>query len=337
MTSALWPPDTDNPVEWLTRVILRLRAHRESVHAQFDALIKTTANPPADNQPATLVQYLKACSSIIEKQLIVEARRFSKSEWLWRLRRLPDEVYEDGAQVRGGLFERSLAEIVSQFGGTDASSIAPIDGTYECNEDLFSECLRFVAAIQYFATVLWLLRSTSRGFEIAFYPGDSLPRDNRTPEQREAERIFMNRIYNTGSRFMSRSGTDLYRKGRNCDDAGTVLVIRRTNVEIKEIESDEDGVLYKDTIARCYVPTLVDLSRVAAFSLRLNKVGFQWPNADFGIVTLALRLSSRLWIRKRTTWLCLLTYGYVSFEREFFLNTVRWQWPYLLEDMRVVR
>lgn len=310
----------------------RLQRQEEIVRRRFTALIRADVIRPVGGDAADIIRYLRKCSGAIAQSLIQSAAAYSKSRWLWYLRRVPDELFErPGHLLPGGGYNRNVAEVLSGIGGRPPSS-GHVGTGYPFDGAIADVVLRFVAGANYLSRVHLLTRNGSRGVHLSLTDDSELPTETWTHLQAEALRLYAQRRVPSGGRFLAKAGTELATRVSNPSQPNVVLGVGPILRRWLDLDDDLAEALEQRRIPQGYVPMLFDIRRVQ--QLAAASAGrIRWPSDDFAVAALAARFAVFLARKDPWTWASTLALGYVSIDYDHLIEWVESIWSATLAGM----
>lgn len=154
----------------------RMPWHEAQQRARLSSLIQSRVVRPVGGGNEAVFYYLSRCHETIARQLTADAAVYSKTQWLWYLRRLQDRFFDpDARAIHGAPYERSIAEALSALGGAESCSSLVVDHGYELNDIVSETIQRFVAGMNCLSHVNWLMRCASRGSRLVSSERSEIP------------------------------------------------------------------------------------------------------------------------------------------------------------------
>src|SRR5712691_2618949 len=96
-------------------------------------VLKKAERPPTMSgnrwDAPTITPYLICCRNVVEQELIASVAGYNCLRWLWYLRRLPRHIFQGVLPTTYG-YDTALAEILSGYGGTEATAHVSIGSTH---------------------------------------------------------------------------------------------------------------------------------------------------------------------------------------------------------------
>jgi hypothetical protein len=284
--------------------------------------------------PLEVERYLLSCHDLTYHRAIALASSRSTTEWLCTLRSLPLEFVGTATdRATGSHFEHNLAETIASIGGLECSPVSPDGRRYPERPDDAILLGTFLASVSYLRGVDWLLRCNARDVRMFFRPGDQLPYDAYTQEQREGTSLYVRRANGAGNRTLARAGV-LLAKGRRSIAARRTEVlgvarIRPTNVTINW--AYEDGHLESETMPALFAVSSIDLAEVAAVHENLFGGNPAWLPDGFFAAVLCMRLFVDL-VNGSHSAKAAHQFGFLSFDTGYFEELIAPRMPQALED-----
>jgi len=296
----------------------------------------------------TAYKYLLDAHTIVSRHLIAEAGCFSRTQWLWYLRRVPNLVFSDppGNEKSSTGFVRGIAEVLSSLGGLPESDPRQITSAYLWDRTVVGRLLHFSAGVHYLTAIDWLLRCAGRGVELRLSPNSELPNALGTPQASAADKFYIDRLASQG-RLFRRSGVDNLEWVSNSREKLCVLVVGRndetTPTYVKELLSPEcleslhediEGGQVPDRILVNYINGLVDPEKQSKFIQSLQGSMPGWPNPEFYLVLMAARFALQAHRKLSAALLSTLEVGYWSVYTDTLERGVSAELPEIINEMR---
>lgn len=276
-------------------------------------LLKCVSTKDVSDHPR-LCAYLEKCHDLVEAKLIEAASYYSKLQWFWYLRRLPQVVFE-GALSSTLPYDSGLAETLSAIAGRQ-EEIRQRETEllrYDINRSIMRRVLRFAYGIRFLSQIHSAFRRAGKSQPFEFKPGDALPQFDHSEAVEEAIRIYDDRMVARNT-TLGRTGTNLTNLYvSETDSENSILLVYRLH-DPRPFPCwiyDKEGHKQEVTVLARFRPSFETLPGLKELNERLgeNLTGL-WPPTILALVYL-LKLATYLISTGSHSLSKSLEYGYI--------------------------
>jgi hypothetical protein len=281
--------------------------------------------------------YLTCMRQTIERMLAEDAARFSKTRWLWMLRRVPDPVFEGNIPTTRP-YQASLADAVSGAFGSDNPE-RPFEDSehsirFKLDGSALPRLLRFAELVTWLSQSHVLWRFSGKGVRFLFAQRSALPAPVPTKDQDECIRLYDERFDKSLTLFGT-VGTAISSETDMSDNG--FLVSFFSNAEWVQIPVHVQGENMEVKVLKRFLPEMISLDGLAKLNEDARLDGLAWWRPSATAVLALSRGMFRILASSGNSFVSLLRYGYVFINEEYFLEVFSNGWNVIFEDvLRVV-
>jgi hypothetical protein len=324
----------EKPKVWVDTARVELRRALAAVppnseliaRSDIEALIRKRVGFPPFDEPdgwsaVTISPYLSAVRQCVEQYMFELVQSHASAEWLWFLRRVPDEAFAGSLPTTFG-YKAGLADVASGLSTREAGPI-PLSSQAICfdiNESMVRLLVRFLTGVSYLFGIHVRLRFAGKGATFKKPLGNGvIPQYYVTQEIRQAIELYDMRVARSQT-SLGRVGTEISAK---TDDTDSMMVVHRT-MPPRYIDTPiGQDVAFVETR---FVPKFVSLDALQRLNRDLQLgVTAMWPPEVVALATL-LRGGFEILASTRSAPGNVLNVGYVIMHEELFHHSLANCW-----------
>lgn len=294
-------------------------------------LLQNLASRPSTNEnqldALSITPYLNSCRELVENELIKSASGYNRLRWLWYLRRLPRQIFE-GKLATTFAYDSILAEVVSEYGHTDATSTRSpgAEVTYKIDESVVRRVLKFCGGVILLSQIHVLLRLAGKGSSFSFATSQlsALPEARPSVETSQAIQLYDERVA-VGSHFLNRTGTIITTdKQLDDEDGSSIFLITRAHQPFwgrlvtgrLAREQTEVDIFYN------FVPSIISLQQLKVLNSDPRLLCFEWIQPEIRALLILIIVSIAFYVHLDNAPVTLGQYGYCLMNLEMFKAVV---------------
>jgi hypothetical protein len=324
----------EKPKVWVDTARVEIRRALAAVPPNFEriarsdieVLIRTQVGFPPFDEPdgwsaVTISPYLSAVRQCVEQYMFELVQSHPPAEWLWFLRRVPDEAFAGSLPTTFG-YKAGLADVASGLSTLEAEPI-PLSSQAICfdiNDSVVRRLVRFLTGVSFLFGIHVRLRFAGKGATFQKPLGNGvIPQYHVTSAMREAIELYDMRVARSQT-SLGRAGTEISAKSA---DTNSMMVVHRT-MPPRYIETPVgQDVVFVETR---FVPKFVLLDALQRINsdLQLAAPGI-WPPEVVALATL-LRGGFEILASTRNAPANVLNVGYVTMQEELFHQSLANCW-----------